>query len=207
MNFMKILQITALFATSATLFNCGTISINSNPAGADIYLVSMGKSKGKLVGKTPYTSNAKSLADQAGTGQQSLVLLIEKRGYESQRYILPALTGGDLNIQVNLDNNRQSEAFQDTVKVVNYVLKAERAIIDKNFKEALDLSKEIKKINDYIPYAYEIDGTVYYLDGKLKQSAAAWERVLELEPDNLDAQRMLREIRGGPDTGLKKKKK
>lgn len=180
-----------LIFISLLIFSCGTVSIKSTPPEASIGVIIPGKEDNKVLGKTPYMADLSDLDDIVNSGP--IILVIKKKGYIPQQFIVPNLSGGKLEIEANLFPNLPTN-YKEINHIVSLVLNAERFLLQKRFKEALNLASEIIKVNENVAAAYEIKGAVYFLQNKLKQSRFAWIRTLELDPNNPEAQTMLAKI-------------
>lgn len=170
---------------------CGTVAVRSSPPEAEVSVVLPGKETGKVLGKTPYTADLASLSELVNEG--TIVLVVEKRGYMPQQFVVPNLSGGNLDIQANLLPNLPSN-YQEVNKIIALTLKAERYILESRLKEALETAAEIKRLNENIATAYEIEATAHFLGNDLQRSRFAWIRALELEPNNPEAQTMLAQV-------------
>ncbi|MCX6124324.1 MAG: hypothetical protein NTV34_06185, partial [Proteobacteria bacterium] len=73
-------------------------------------------------------------------------------------------------------------------------LQAERQIMQKQFDEAIKSAAAIKAMNENITAAWEIEGAAYFVKGELTKARVAWMRSLEIDPDNPDTVRMLKEV-------------
>jgi len=171
--------------------SCGTVSIRSSPPEAEVGIILADQERPKSLGKTPLTMDVSDLEDAINTG--TIILVVKKRGYVAQQFVVPNLSGGDLQIDANLSPNLPSN-YQAINRIVTLTLRAERQIIEKRLKEALTTANEIKKINENVASAYEIEGTVLFLQRKMKDSRFAWIRALELEPNNPEGQKILATI-------------
>lgn len=172
-------------------YGCGTLSVTSSPPEAEVEVLLPGKETPKSLGKTPYSVDLSELEEIVNEG--TVVIVVTKRGYLPQRFVVPNIASGELTINANLLPNLPSN-FREINRIITLVLKAERLIIQDRLPEALEIAKEIKNINENIALAYEIEGTVHFLQNSFKESRFSWIRSLELEPNNPEAQTMLSKI-------------
>lgn len=179
---------TGVCAVMLFICSCGTVSIKSSPPEADVLVLLPGKETPQSLGKTPFNADLSQLEKAVNDG--TIVLLLQKPGYITQQFIVPNLAGGKLDIDTNLLPTLPSN-FREVNKIVSLTLKAERHLLQKQFDEALKTSAEIKKLNENVASAFEIEATVHFLENRLEKSRYAWIRTLELDPDNPEAQAML----------------
>lgn len=191
MSLLKTLKKFILLNIMAVLTSCGTLTVRSSPPEASVGIILSDQEKPKILGATPLTTDISDLSEAVNSG--TVIVVVEKRGYISQQFIVPNLTGGSLQIDANLKPNLPSN-YQGINRIVTLTLRAERRIIEKRLDEAMTTATEIKKINENIAAAYEIEGTVHFLKRDLKNSRFAWIRSLELEPNNPEGQKILAAI-------------
>lgn len=167
---------------------CGTIEIKSTPPEAEVYLYIPGKGEPKNIGKTPINEKVGKLSDWVNQG--TIILTIKKQGFLEQSYIVPNLSQGDLKIQATLKTYASSE-YKHINQIIALSFKAERLIIEKRLKEAIEVIKKIKELDENVAVAYQLMGTVLFLQKNLKDSRFEWVRSLELEPNNPESEKML----------------
>lgn len=167
--------------------SCGTLEVKSTPPEVEVGLMLPGKETVKVLGKTPYTASASEMEDISNEG--TVVLVLRKPGYIDQHFVIPNISG-NIAIEANLSPNLPSN-YREINRIVALVLKGQKMIIDKRFDDLFKITSEIKKINENIASAYELDGAAYFLKKDLKNSRFAWIKVLELNPNNPEAQNML----------------
>ncbi len=186
---------------AAIFSGCGTMQVRSTPPEAEVGVILPGKESIKVLGKTPFVAEISDLEDMVNEG--TIVVVISKQGYLPQNFVVPNLSG-KLEIEANLSPNIPGN-YQEINNIVALVLSAERALMEKRFDEALNQVKELKKINQNISSAYELEGTALFLQKDLKNSRYAWIRALELNPNNPEARNMLalieRELAKGVEAG------
>lgn len=170
---------------------CGTISVKSTPPEAEVSVLLPGKETPKALGKTPYSADLSDVAEIVNEG--TIVLVVQKRGYVAQHFVVPNLAGGELAIDASLMPNLPTN-YQEVNRIIGKVLAAERLLLENRTKEALEAAAEIQKMNENVAIAYEIEAAAYYLQNELEKSRFAWIRALELEPDNAQAQSVLARV-------------
>lgn len=182
-----------LLAAASTMagMGCGSIAIQSSPPEAEVSVLLPGKETPRQLGKTPYTTDLDEVSEIVNEG--TIVLVVSKRGYVSQQFVVPNLSSGDLVIEANLLPNLPSN-YQEVNHIISRILAAERLLMENRLQEALDAAAEIKKVNENVAAAFEIEGAAYFLKNDLQKSRFAWIRALELEPNNPEAQTTLARI-------------
>jgi tetratricopeptide (TPR) repeat protein len=167
---------------------CGTLSVSTEPEGAEVLVWQAGQQEPKVLGKTPLKVAAGELEEFTNT--DSLLLQLKLDGYQSEQYILPLFTGTDLEIKAKLQRGDHI-AYEKLNQITTLVLHAERLVSEKQFDEALKAVADLKKFNDNLTAAFELEGSVHFLQGNYEKSRFAWQRSLEIDGENPDAKKML----------------
>jgi len=170
---------------------CGTLTVRSSPPEADVGIILPGRETPKMIGQTPYSASFSELKDSVNQG--TVVVVVQKRGYIPQKFVIPNLGSGNLELEASLLPNLPSN-YQEVNRVVALTLRAERLILEQRFDEALEVASEIKGINENVASAFEIEGTVHFLQREFDKSRFAWIRALELDPNNPEGQSMLTRV-------------
>ncbi len=167
---------------------CGSVSIKSAPDAAEVLVMIPGKSDPKVLGKTPYEARISELGAAANAGP--IVLQIRKNGYHPQFLYVPNASGGTLEFSTNLKPTLISN-YSDINRIIKLTLLGERQLQTKQLEEALKTAQSLKMINENIAVAWDIEGAAYLLKGDRVKSKLAWERSIEIDPENPDTTKML----------------
>lgn len=186
-----------------SLMGCGgTVTIVSSPPDAVVSIVEPGKEQPRPLGETPFNIETSELSESVNGG--TIVLVVKKKGFDTKNFIVPNLSGGDLRIETYLSTNLSSN-YKELNRVVSMILEAEGMILDKRYDEAMKVTEKIKELNQNIAAAHQLEATAMFLQKDLKKSRFALLRVIELEPENAGAQRLLDVIE--KQLGLNQEKK
>jgi hypothetical protein len=167
---------------------CGTITVTSTPQGAEVALIQPGQDKGNPIGTTPFTSPLSTLTSKVGDGP--IILQVRKPGFQAQNFVVPDVSGARLKLATVLPQVN-SGAYIDINRIVRLTLQAERQILQNQLDEAIATAVEIRKINENVTSAWEIEGTAQLMKGDFARSRLAWQRSLEIDGDNPDALHMI----------------
>ena len=182
----------AVVLTSILLwFGCASVKIDSHPTDASVYVVFPGQATEREVGKTPIEIDINEFDEIRNQG--AMVFVIKKQGYLSQHFVVPNISHTDLKISTSLLPDLPSN-YEEVNKLIALAFKGERLILQKRFSEALKVGEKIRDMNPNIATAYELIGTAQYLQNNLREARYAWIRVLELEPQNVEAHKMLASV-------------
>ncbi len=190
---MILIQQHKILALNLTLLlsSCGSVAIRSTPSEAEIIVMQPGKADAKPLGKTPFEDTLSSLGNAANSGP--IVIQIKKEGFITQNLFVPNASGSRLEFDTNLVPT-SAGAYNDMNKIVKMVLQAERQRRQKQVDEAIKSATAIKAVNENIAAAWEIEGAAYFIKGELEKSKLAWQRSLQIDPDNPDTVNILKSI-------------
>ena len=174
-----------------TIMACGTVAIRSNPSEAELSLMQPGRADPKPLGKTPYEAKLGDLGSAANSGP--IIIQIKKPGFITQNLYVPNASGSRIEFDTNLKPVNPG-SFADMNKIVKLVLQAEREIMTKQVDEALKTAAAIKAMNDNIAAAWEIEGAANFVKGDITKAKLAWQRSLEIDPENPETVKMLSTI-------------
>lgn len=166
---------------------CSSVMIKSTPRDAEIYLIKAGQERGVRIGKTPFFASLSDIASRAGDGP--VVLELRRSGYMAKGFVIPNVAASVLRIETNL--TPLSEGVQDVNRIIRLTMAAERQIIGNDFDQALKTAKQLHDISETIASAYAIEGAVYFLKGEFEKSRNAYQKTVTLDPDNIDAVKMM----------------
>lgn len=205
---LKKFCLTANAAIALALFSCSTtvVTINSVPVGADVMKVSGAGNKTTL-GQTPMKVDMGSSLD---AGDDALQLTVGKADYLSQSIMLPkTLSPAQHNLTIHLLEQPKLSTLLERqaaecpklpddmiVQVTRAVAEAQGLIASKNYTAAA--TKLIVMSTQYpnISVLHDLLGNVYFLQREFNQALLSYERSVLLDPQNTEAIRMVRTVRG-----------
>ncbi len=139
------------------------------------------------IGKTPLEIDMDRLSEMVNSGP--IVVKLTKRGYQQREYIIPNLYNTTLSIDAFLYPSISD--YRQTNGLIAKLFESQRLIKKKQFDEAIKVTDDIVKTNPNIASAYEMYGTIYFLKKDYQKSYENWIKVIELEPGNVEAQKMV----------------
>ncbi len=165
------------------------LKVESNPDGADVYILAANNSKDKI-GKTPLeltNSNAPALFRDA------LQITVQKEGYRSESFLVPpASTTASGRVHAQLTRIEGSNTTSEVSEGVAQIL---RLIYKKSYVEAeRSLATYTAKFSNVAVF-WDLLGNVRYLQKNLDQALMAYETSLNLNPQNLETQKMIGKIK------------
>jgi hypothetical protein len=173
------------------LLGCQSFVLTTNPGEVEIYLRNIDSSDEKSLGRSPQTLTPNAIGTLKI--QEPFVVTFKRSGYVEESLLMSRIPSAG-TLVVKLRNLSETGEATEINKVVRLVLEGERALLEKNKKNALDISAEIKKINPSVALAYVIEGTAYLLDGNSRDARSAFIRAVELDSTDLGSRKILAEI-------------
>lgn len=178
--FSSLLLLIFAACTSAVL-------VKSTPPKASVSVRSTKTGSDEMIGETPIQLDSGKIEEIIQSGP--VIIKISKRGYQFREYVIPNLFATNLVIDAYLYPIISN--YKETNKIVALLFKCQRYIMDRKYEEALEITNELLKINENIASAYEMKGAIYFRLKKYQKSYDNWIKVVELEPDNAEAQKMV----------------
>ena len=189
-----------IYLALSTVACSHTVLLRSEPPGASIFIVDSSGKRGALAGTTPAT-----LTPQSTQGYVSYE--VQKNGYESTTVVVPLVEAGRINLGVTLKQINDAyfqERFQKVqTRVLSTqffeLLKLQNAILDRQHKEVERLTKIMQKDFDQVSAWHSMLGNYHLLQNNRKQAVVYYQKALELDPQNTEAEGMLKYLgqRGG----------
>jgi hypothetical protein len=79
-----------------------------------------------------------------------------------------------------------------TDDIVDHLFKSQQLVMLKKYPEAQDELDKALMMDEYLPQAYLIKGTIFYVNKQYEQAKLSWERCLKVDPYNAQAYNYLR---------------
>lgn len=178
-------------AALALLFSCShNLVIESTPAEAEVYSATSPNAKDrKFLGKTPL-----SLPFEEVFSSRSGYLILTKQNFERQNVFVDrgSMTSTKNYLIFNLlPGNEKSST---TSKLIAYVREAQTFAKAQNFIKAHERIDDALREDPTFVFGVSFKGGLYYLQGNYSESQKQYERVLDLDPANAEALKMLKQI-------------
>jgi hypothetical protein len=77
-------------------------------------------------------------------------------------------------------------------QIVDHLFKSQQLVMLKKYNEALSELDKALLMDEYLPQAHMIKGTIFYVNKQFDQAKLAWERCLKIDPYNAQAYQYLR---------------
>ena len=185
---MKTLLFLTLMTISLSGF-AGILSIKSNPSDCDVFQIDPKTGRISALGKTPYKADLDSLKG-SNPDNATLQIKVHKPGFTAFNVLVPALGNTDVNLNANLEVEKDIKMTQDLDLMVTDLFDVLRMMRIKDFGNA---SKKLTLLEKKFPHysiIHEMKGTVSYLQKEFKQSLNYYRKAFGINPKNREAYKM-----------------
>lgn len=192
--------------TSGFIAICGCSStpvlfnVKSEPLQADVFYKASENDSKKPLGKTPLsipmTEFKKILGSDLKSGQ-FLTIIIEKPGFTSQSFMLPATQYGTAltNMDVKLKTGAAKEE-RLAREVLDHLLLAQKLALAQQYERAnIEIDKILNDLPDFTP-AMSMRAAIFYAQKNIPESLKWYENTLKSDPKDDEAVKMIAKIKG-----------
>lgn len=175
----------------------GTLRVNSTPDKADVYVAYEGEQPTK-VGETPLNLDGRLINENRG---KYITVSIKKEGFQPENVIIPnSAMKSSIDMSSRLAENKLPLQCQDQMasieKISRGVAQVQSMLQSSRLVEAQgQLSMLITDFPD-VSVLHDLMGNVHYINKNLEMAYASYRKSLELNPTNVDTQRMVSKIQG-----------
>jgi tetratricopeptide (TPR) repeat protein len=166
-----------------------SLNLQSNPVGAEVWVAPLDGSNPKKLGQTPLLIPSDEAQKVAGT-TGAVVLEFRKDGYIPARSMVTDLVPADISITSQMQRSTGLENIETLNGVVDRLFEAQRLVRAGRLDDALKMADQVEKDAPELSAVYEIQGGIYYLQKKPKQSLDAYQSSIRFNPKNSEAIRM-----------------
>lgn len=206
-----------LLVSMLTACATGNMQLSSIPEGSNVVLIS-GRGEIKSLGKTPLKMTMQKLFSNASNFAN---LRVEKDGFYSQSFIIPRTslpTNHEINVSleekplvkapdaqplpstpvtpVAVEMDKCSQLSKESLtKLSKGVAVVQSIILKRDFEIAKVRLAGLIADFPYISVLYDLQGNIFYLQKNYNEAVNAYEKSLELEPDNMETAFIVKKLR------------
>jgi hypothetical protein len=174
----------------------GSLRVNSTPPAADVYIAYEGEQPNKI-GQTPLNLDSRLIDEGRG---RYVSVMIKKDGYQTEALLVPTgLMRSSLDISSKLEEFKLPLQCQDQTSAVEKIGRGIANVQSLVKTNALGeaQNKLMILIDEYpnISVLHDLLGNVHYINKNLDGALASYQKSLNLDPNNIDTQRMVNKIR------------
>jgi len=192
----NILSIVLLFLTACS--SSPVFNVVSEPIQAEIFYVTPTGEK-KSIGKTPYSVPMEELRKTIKEVESGefFTLLIEKEGFQTQTYVIPATQFGTSisQLDIKLKQGQTIEELKKAKDVLNQLFLAQKYALTLQFERAqIELDKVLFHFPDFAN-AMSMRAAIYYAQKNYTESSTWYEKAIKADPQIDEAIKMLAKIK------------
>lgn len=170
------------------------IRIESQFDGTEVFLIRAGKGDPVKIGQTPFVL-APNLIQDSGTN--GAIIRLSREGYRTETVTIPKISSqsfGVIRVELLRDQNACTEAMgqmNDITRQINTIVKLTSR---RKLSEAESLAVEIASKYPEIAIVHDLLGNIHYLNHKPQSALDSYQRSLQLNPRNVETQRMIEKL-------------
>ncbi len=211
---LRIVSFLALLLLNGLLTSCATgrLELSSIPDGSSVQLIS-NRGEIKSLGKTPLSLDMQGLFQNAS---DFAMVRVEKDGYFSQGFVIPRTSlPANHEISVSLEQKPEIKApeappttpvaveldkcsqlsKENLTRLSKGVAVVQSLILKRDFEVAKVRIAGLIADFPYISVLYDLQGNIHYLQKNYSEAVVAYEKSLELEPENMETGFIVKKLR------------
>lgn len=170
-----------------------TIRVESQPEGADVFANINGQSSRKI-GQTPLNLVESTLS----IGDQPFQLVVSKEGFQTENILVPSTAFSRTTLlQMKLKEiSSSNKVMNDQMlqKVASQTALAQSLMKSKEYEQAEQSLVAMIAHYPGVATFHELLGNIHYLRRDLSKALTSYRKAYELNPSNIDTQRMINKI-------------
>ena len=174
-----------------------TISFQSQPPSAQVFVNKPGSSEKIEIGKTPFTLKKIDLSEKInGPPKNGELISIEVSlpNYDVQRIFLPFDTLGlqQTELSIFLSPNQNIESSREILQRLH---NAQKFAFAKQYERALIETDKVLEIDPKFPRALSMKGSIYYVQKNYKDALVWYDKALIADPSFDEVLQMINKIK------------
>ena len=173
-----------VFTGAATLMSCASASIKfqSAPEKSQVYAHSLATAGEMiLLGDTPLTISAADLGKKLGAAGPVLIEF-RKPGHLTSKLFVTDLSSTSLTVNTELIASNGLEDMDKLNNLVDQMFESQRLARALRPDDALKALDELKKSYPQVAAIYELEGAIFYMGKKYKESMDSYGQAIKYNP-------------------------
>ena len=200
----KQLAVFCTLLTGLILSGCSSsFKVQSDPAGAEAFIMQQSGSEKKSIGKTPLEISYEDLYQKAGGSPaegQFLVLTLDSKDFESETLLVPPQTFGAKSTLVQV-KMKASKDILSASQILTRLHNAQKFVLTGQFERAHIECDKALEVDSRFVRAVSMKGSIYYIKKNLPESLKWYEKALSIDSSFDEAVKMIGKIK--QETGQK----
>ena len=162
------------------------LTMKSNPAEADVFVVNTTNNRRVKIGKTPFEMEMQDIVTNFA-GSEVFLIEVEKSGYEKYRVMIGQVGANTVDLTVNMNPVKTIIEQKQNDELIAQLFDIQRQIRTKDYAAAIGRLVELEKTYPNYSIISELIGSAYYLDQKFKEALGYYRKAFSVNPENKDA--------------------
>ena len=185
---MSLIKILMLSLISVNIYG-SDLSVNSEPAGTEIFISEDANKKEVLIGKTPFKKDIEELINTY-VKKNSFIITLKKKGYENYNVLFSKTTDNDVALSVNLKVDQGIKKIQEHDLLMIQLFDVQKLIRGRDLSSALAKLDTLEKKYPEFSIVAELKGTTYYMNKNIEGALTQYRKAFALNSKNSDAYKM-----------------
>ncbi len=196
---MHVVLLGLILALVAQTTGCApSLIIKSEPSQASVFWINPTNSDKKDLGKTPLQVTGEALRQIYGSKSlegEAVQLVIEKPGFTTQNYLVPATPFGTLSTTLMAKLSSGIAGDQTAHEVLSELFKAQKFALQKDYERALIAVDKILEIYPDFAPAHSMKGSIAFIRRDYPQALKDYEAALKADSNWDEAIEMISHIK------------
>lgn len=190
---MKNLLLSILCLVSTMTFGCAsTLTVRSEPAGADVSIREMGSTEEQVIGQTPLIISSRELKLSEKT--KPFVVRVHQSQFNDKTALISRLDGQDIDLFLTLDSGGSAQNAAQMNSFIDDLFRAQSMAKTKDTDGAMKLLNKLIDSHPRVAAAYELRGSLYILKNDLPSALRDYNVAVQLNPNSLEAARVQKQL-------------
>lgn len=173
-------------------------TVKSEPTEAEVFVQNSGSDVKKPIGKTPMTIDFAEIKEKAGVDTSSgefFELLVEKKGFASEKYLIPAARMGHSETIVLSKLKAQETEGRVAHILLQHLFNAQKMANNREYERAQAELDKAFAIDEAFVRGMSLRASIYFVQKSYDESLKWFEKALSLDPQFEDAVKMITKIK------------
>jgi hypothetical protein len=193
---VKFVLLVKICLATSLLFGCAsTLSVRSEPSGADVSLREMGSTEDRVIGQTPLNLSLRDIKLSEKT--KPFVLKVHHSEFGDKTALISRLDGQDIELFLTLDSidsSNKSETSATLNVFIDDLFRAQTMAKTHDFSGATSLLNKLIESHPRVAAAYELRGSLAILKNDITSALRDYNVAVQLNPESLEAARVQRQL-------------
>lgn len=193
-SLFSLMLLTTACSSAPVLFD-----VKSEPLQADVFFKAPDSDEKKPLGKTPLSmpmTEVKKIVGNDAKSGQFLTIIVEKSGFVSQTYMIPATAYGlsiiSLDVKLKTGADKEQRLAKD---ILDRLMLAQKFALSQQYERAnIELDKILNDVPEF-PQAMSMRAAIFFAQKNFPESLKWYENVLKVDPKDDEVVKMIAKVK------------